>query len=321
MPAGWNSSTTLPEGSSSRICEPPGPVTTSLRKRQPGLAELGDLGVDVVDDEVDAVPAAGARLLPVGHRSSGGARRTAEQQPQVAAGDVGERGGGAGAHLEAEVLRVEVDRRLDVVDHVADVHHLVVFRHGSSCGVVGAGSDRFGESGEQEPDAGLQLGGRLLEGRRSWPRRRRRHRRRGRGCSSGSVSGWPGNSGQTSRTRSHRLITRSKRCSANTLEVLRALPGQVDAVLVSHHPHGVGVQRLGVAAGAVRLDPSAGAGPGQRFGHLGAGAVARAQEQHPRPSSVPAATVSAAAGRGAARGAAPRPWRPGASGRGRGRRV
>jgi hypothetical protein len=28
--AGWNSSTGLPEGSSSRICDPPGPVTTSF---------------------------------------------------------------------------------------------------------------------------------------------------------------------------------------------------------------------------------------------------------------------------------------------------
>ena len=65
-------------------------------------------------------------------------------------------------------------------------------------------------------------------------------------------------------------------------QVLRAVPGQIDAVLVPHHPHGVGVQGLGVAAGAVGLDQSAGAGPGQGLGHLRAGAVAGAQEQHPR---------------------------------------
>ena len=29
--AGWNNSTRFPEGSTSRICEPPGPVTISLR--------------------------------------------------------------------------------------------------------------------------------------------------------------------------------------------------------------------------------------------------------------------------------------------------
>jgi hypothetical protein len=32
---GWKSSIGLPEGSSRRICEPPGPVTTSLPKRTP----------------------------------------------------------------------------------------------------------------------------------------------------------------------------------------------------------------------------------------------------------------------------------------------
>ena len=150
---------------------------------------------------------------------------------------------------------------------------------------------RGGEGGEQEPDAGLQLGGGLLEGRvaglvvaAAWPAA-------GSGMLQWMVSGWPGNSGQTSRTRSHRLITRSKRWSANTLEVLRALTGQVDAVLVPHHPHRVGVQRLGVAAGAVGLDQPTGASPGQRLGHLRAGAVAGAQEQHPRPSPAPARSL------------------------------
>ena len=35
QPAGWKSSTTLPDGSSSRICLPPGPWTMSLRKASP----------------------------------------------------------------------------------------------------------------------------------------------------------------------------------------------------------------------------------------------------------------------------------------------
>ena len=46
-------------GPATRICEPPGPATTSLRNRTPCLAEALDLGVEVVDDEVDPVPAAG----------------------------------------------------------------------------------------------------------------------------------------------------------------------------------------------------------------------------------------------------------------------
>lgn len=35
VPAGWNSSIGLPDGSSNTICEPPGPVTMSLRNRTP----------------------------------------------------------------------------------------------------------------------------------------------------------------------------------------------------------------------------------------------------------------------------------------------
>jgi hypothetical protein len=75
--AGWNSSTRLPQGSSSRICRPPGPVTISLRNLQPhavaadggerrvgvlldGEAELGGVegnGVgDIVDHVADADP-------------------------------------------------------------------------------------------------------------------------------------------------------------------------------------------------------------------------------------------------------------------------
>lgn len=37
MAVGWKSSTTLPEGSSSRICLPPGPLRMSLRNRAPAL--------------------------------------------------------------------------------------------------------------------------------------------------------------------------------------------------------------------------------------------------------------------------------------------
>jgi hypothetical protein len=81
-----------------------------------------DISRDVVNDEVDAVPAAGTGCAPVGHRPPGRARRTAEQQPQVAAHDVGESGRGAGAQRKAEVLGVKGDGVLDVVDHVADVH-------------------------------------------------------------------------------------------------------------------------------------------------------------------------------------------------------
>ena len=75
-PAGWNSSTTLPDGSSRRICFPPGPSTMSLRNVAPARAQPSNFGVDVVDDEVDAVPAPGSRLGAVGHRPAHGAPRS-----------------------------------------------------------------------------------------------------------------------------------------------------------------------------------------------------------------------------------------------------
>src|SRR4051794_15779698 len=65
------------------------------------LLEPGDLALDVVHDEVDAVPTAGPRLLPVGHRSAGRALRPGQQQPQVATTDLGE-GGDGEADREAE---------------------------------------------------------------------------------------------------------------------------------------------------------------------------------------------------------------------------
>ena len=81
-----------------------GPFDDVVAERRAGVAEPGDLGVDVVDDEVDAVPAAGSGLGAVRHRPPRRARRPGEQQPQVAALDVGERGRGARQHLEAEQL-------------------------------------------------------------------------------------------------------------------------------------------------------------------------------------------------------------------------
>src|SRR5215831_16431078 len=61
-----------------------------VAEQSPGVAETGDLGIDVVDDEVDAVPAARRRLGAIRHWPRRRASRSAEQQPQVAAGDIGE---------------------------------------------------------------------------------------------------------------------------------------------------------------------------------------------------------------------------------------
>ena len=94
------------------------------------------------------------------------------------------------------------------------------------------------------------------------------------------IRGWPGNSGQISRTRSHRLITYPNRCPANVSRCLVAVPADVDAVL-AHDQYRVRVQRLGLAARAGRLDRVPAELAEQRLGHLRAGAVPGAQEQHP----------------------------------------
>ncbi|MGW1738695.1 hypothetical protein ACWCPQ_07755 [Nocardia sp. NPDC001965] len=57
-----------------------------------GRREPFDFGGDVVDDEMDTVPAAGLRGRAVGHGPGGGAFRPRRQQPQRAAGDIGGRG-------------------------------------------------------------------------------------------------------------------------------------------------------------------------------------------------------------------------------------
>ena len=95
------------------------------------VTETGDVGFNVVHDEVNAVPAAGSRLGAIRHRPPSGARRSAEQQPQVAAGDVGERGV-VRQNFEVEKFRVEGDGFVDVGDHVADIDHLTGFGHGFS---------------------------------------------------------------------------------------------------------------------------------------------------------------------------------------------
>ena len=51
-------------------------------------------------------------------------------------------------------------------------------------------------------------------------------------------SGCDGNSGHTSRTRSHSVITKSKRCADELVEVLGSVGADVDAAL-AHHPHRV----------------------------------------------------------------------------------
>ncbi len=71
---------------------PPGPSTMSLRNEAPASRSAGDFGLDVFDDEVNTVPAAGPRLRRRPAWASCGAGRSAQQQPTLCASDVGEGG-------------------------------------------------------------------------------------------------------------------------------------------------------------------------------------------------------------------------------------
>src|SRR5262249_15866191 len=86
-----------------------------------GGAQPRDLGRNIIHDEMNAVPAAGTGAIAIGHRSSGRAFRPAEQEPQRPQGDVGKSRRCVGEKLEAEVFGVPRDRRVDIVDHVADI--------------------------------------------------------------------------------------------------------------------------------------------------------------------------------------------------------
>ena len=75
-------------------------------------------------------------------------------------------------------------------------------------------------------------------------------------------------------------------------EVLGTATREIDPAL-SHHPHRVGMQRLGMAAGAGRAHHTGGQLLGQCLGHLGARAIARAEKQRALvPSRGPGRGVS-----------------------------
>ena len=62
-------------------------------------------------------------------------------------------------------------------------------------------------------------------------------------------------------------------------EVLGRVVRQVEAIFVAHHAQRVGMQRLGMAPGAVGFDGATRAGFGQRLRHRRSRAVAGAEKQ------------------------------------------
>src|SRR5262249_55413431 len=109
---------------------------------------------------------------------------------------------------EAEVARVEVDRRIDVVDHIADVDQVLVHvqlassmsfsREGMRAASSAALRSKASESPSRDGSAMLLWIG----------------------------AGGPGNPGQTPGTRSHSVTTASNRRRANSLRCLERRPAR-----------------------------------------------------------------------------------------------
>jgi hypothetical protein len=76
----------------------------------------------VINDQLDAIPSAGPRDTPIGHRAPGRTRPCAEQEPERSAHDISKSGAGNGqAPLEAEMPRIKVDTCFDVIDQIANI--------------------------------------------------------------------------------------------------------------------------------------------------------------------------------------------------------
>ncbi len=103
---------------------PAAPSPSRASGRSGGFAQPGDGGVEVVDFDREAVPAAGALLGTIRHRlpTSTDRIRCAEHEAQSAAREHREGRGGVHHDVEPELL-VEADGGVDVVDDVAYLYH------------------------------------------------------------------------------------------------------------------------------------------------------------------------------------------------------
>lgn len=77
--------------------------------------------LEVIDNELDPVPAAGARLPTVRHGAPGRAGGSAKEQPKIISGNIGKCRPSLREESEAQMSRVEGDCGIDVVDHVGNV--------------------------------------------------------------------------------------------------------------------------------------------------------------------------------------------------------
>src|SRR5262245_38019955 len=83
-----------------------------------GRTESTDFCREILDDQMNTIPTAGAGLATVGHRPTGRACRTAEQQSKITARDLGKGRQSLGDERKTEVRCIEREGGLDVIDHV-----------------------------------------------------------------------------------------------------------------------------------------------------------------------------------------------------------
>ena len=109
-------------GSSMRIWRPPTPSVDLVAERRAGTAQALDLGGEVGDLELEAVPAARLRQAAVGHRprrrrtAAGRAQQAARRSPRSSIASAAAPGA---SRPRPEQLAVAGDRRVAVVDEVA----------------------------------------------------------------------------------------------------------------------------------------------------------------------------------------------------------
>ena len=91
-----------------------------VAKTESGRLQLLDPGREVGNFKNDSIPAPRLLAMSIGHRTGTGCARTAEDEFEMAARDLGEGGQMLVVELEAEPLRIELRGAADVLDLIAD---------------------------------------------------------------------------------------------------------------------------------------------------------------------------------------------------------